>query len=294
MQRLFYFCPVNLSYLSEKSISDFISAALLEDVGPGDYSTLASVPAHAQNRARLLIKDEGILAGVEMGLHIFRQVDPQLQVKVLLQDGSPVKKGDVGLEVTGNARSILTAERLVLNCMQRMSGIATITRRMTQLIEGTGAKLLDTRKTTPNFRMAEKWAVAIGGGFNHRYGLYDMVMLKDNHIDFAGGIRQAIEATQKFLSQQGLSLKIEVETRNLQEVEEVLRVGGIHRIMLDNMNPEQMRQAVQLVNKRFETEASGGITENTIRLIAETGVDYISVGALTHSARQLDISLKAF
>ncbi|EMR04702.1 carboxylating nicotinate-nucleotide diphosphorylase [Cesiribacter andamanensis] len=285
---------MNLSYLSEKSLSDFISAALLEDVGPGDYSTLASVPAGAQNRARLLIKDDGILAGVDMGLHIFRQVDPQLQVQVKIQDGSPVQKGDIGLEVSGSARSILTAERLVLNCMQRMSGIATITRRMAGLIEGTGAKLLDTRKTTPNFRIAEKWAVAIGGGHNHRYGLYDMVMLKDNHIDFAGGIPQAIDATRRFLAEKGLSLKIEVETRSLQEVEEVLRVGGIDRIMLDNMSPEVMRQAVALIDSRFETEASGGITEATIRPIAETGVDYISVGALTHSARSLDISLKAF
>nr|WP_255651210.1 carboxylating nicotinate-nucleotide diphosphorylase [Cesiribacter sp. SM1] len=294
MQRLFYFCAVNLSYITEQSLSDFISAALLEDVGPGDYSTLASVPADAQNRARLLIKDEGILAGVEMALHIFRQVDPRLQVKVLLKDGSPVKKGDIGLEVSGSARSILTAERLVLNCMQRMSGIATITRRMVKLIEGTGAKLLDTRKTTPNFRMAEKWAVVIGGGYNHRYGLYDMVMLKDNHTDFAGGIRQAIESTNKFLAEQGLSLKIEVETRSLQEVQQVLETGGVHRIMLDNMSPEVMGQAVQLIGKRFETEASGGIKESTIRAVAESGVDYISVGALTHSAQPLDISLKAF
>jgi nicotinate-nucleotide pyrophosphorylase (carboxylating) len=294
LRRLFYFCAVNPTYLTEKSLADFISAALLEDVGPGDYSTLSAVPADAQNRARLLIKDDGILAGVEMGLHIFRQVDPQLQVKVLLKDGTPVRKGDIGLEVSGSARSILTAERLVLNCMQRMSGIATITQRMVALIEGTGAKLLDTRKTTPNFRIAEKWAVAIGGGHNHRYGLYDMVMLKDNHIDFAGGIRPAIEASRKFLAERGLSLKIEVETRSLEEVEEVLRVGGIDRIMLDNMSPEVMRQAVQLIDRRFETEASGGITESTIRPIAETGVDYISVGALTHSAKSLDISLKAF
>ncbi len=285
---------MNLSYITEKSLSDFISAALLEDVGPGDYSTLASVPADAQNRARLLIKDDGILAGVEMALHIFRQVDPQLQVKVLLKDGSPVKKGDIGLEVSGSARSILTAERLVLNCMQRMSGIATITQRMVKLIEGTGAKLLDTRKTTPNFRMAEKWAVVIGGGYNHRYGLYDMVMLKDNHTDFAGGIRQAIESTRKFLAEQGLSLKIEVETRSLQEVQQVLDTGGINRIMLDNMSPAVMRQAVALIDKRYETEASGGINESTIRAVAESGVDYISVGALTHSARPLDISLKAF
>ena len=285
---------MNLSYITEKSLSDFISAALQEDVGPGDYSTLASVPADAQNRARLLVKDEGILAGVEMAQHIFRQVDPKLQVKVLLKDGSPVKKGDVGLEVHGNARSILTAERLVLNTMQRMSGIATITHSIAKLIEGTGAKLLDTRKTTPNFRMAEKWAVVIGGGHNHRYGLYDMIMLKDNHTDFAGGIRQAIEATHKFLGEHGLSLKIEIETRNLQELQEVLEVGGIHRIMLDNMSPESMRQAVRLIDKRYETEASGGINATNIRAVAETGVDYISVGALTHSARPLDISLKAY
>ncbi|MBW3544698.1 MAG: carboxylating nicotinate-nucleotide diphosphorylase [Bacteroidetes bacterium] len=285
---------MNLNYLSEKNLSDFISAALREDVGPGDYSTLAAVPAQAENRARLLIKDQGILAGVAMAQHIFRQVDPQLQLEIFLQDGSPVKKGDIGLEVRGSAHSILTAERLVLNCMQRMSGIATYTRHMAQLIEGIGAKLLDTRKTTPNFRIAEKWAVSIGGGYNHRYGLYDMVMLKDNHIDFAGGIPQAIAATRQFLQEKGLSLKIEVETRNLQEVEEVLRVGGIDRIMLDNMTPEQMRQAVVLIEQRFETEASGGINETSIRAVAETGVDFISVGALTHSAKSLDISLKAF
>ena len=283
-----------LQYLSEESITSFITAALLEDVGPGDYSTLASVPAKAQNRARLLIKDSGILAGVELALRIFRQVDPTLDTEVLLQDGASVKDGDVGLIVKGNARSILTAERLVLNCMQRMSGIATYTRYLTGLIEGTGARLLDTRKTTPNFRLPEKWAVAIGGGTNHRFGLYDMVMLKDNHIDYAGGITAAVAATQKFLEEKGLSLAIEVETRNLAEVEEALAAGGIQRILLDNMKPRMLREAVQLIGSRCETEASGGITEETIREIAGTGVDFISVGALTHSFKSLDISLKAF
>lgn len=282
------------TYLTEQSIAEFISRALAEDVGDGDHSSLASIPNDAQNQARLLVKGDGILAGVELAGYIFKQVDPDLQVEVLLQDGAEVKYGDVALTVKGKAQSILTAERLVLNCMQRMSGIATYTRHMAQLIEGTGARLLDTRKTTPNFRIAEKWAVVIGGGYNHRYGLYDMVMLKDNHIDFAGGIARAIAATRQFLQEKGLSLKIEIETRNLQEVEEVLGVGGVDRIMLDNMTPEQMRQAVALIDKRFETEASGGINETSIRAVAETGVDFISVGALTHSAQSLDISLKAF
>lgn len=283
-----------LSYLTEKSISDFITAALLEDVGPGDYSTLAAVPAGTQNRAQLLIKDSGILAGVELARHIFRQVDPELQLEVLLQDGAPIQPGDVGLRVEGNARSILTAERLALNCMQRMSGIATYTYYLNSLIEGTKAQLLDTRKTTPNFRLPEKWAVAIGGGTNHRFGLYDMVMLKDNHIDYAGGITAAVSATKKYLQENGLSLAIEVETRNLQEVEEALAAGGLKRIMLDNMSPELMKEAVTLINGRCETEASGGITEKTIREVAESGVDFISVGALTHSIKSLDISLKAY
>lgn len=282
------------AYLTEKSISDFITAALLEDVGPGDYSTLAAVPEGTQNRAQLLIKDSGILAGVELALHIFRQVDPQLKVSVHFKDGASVQHGDIGLTVEGNARSILTAERLVLNCMQRMSGIATYTSYLNSLIEGTKARLLDTRKTTPNFRLPEKWAVAIGGGTNHRFGLYDMVMLKDNHIDYAGGISAAVSATKKYLQKNRLSLPIEVETRNLQEVEEALTAGGLQRIMLDNMSPELMKEAVALINGRCETEASGGITEKTIREVAESGVDFISVGALTHSTKSLDISLKAF
>nr|WP_245402591.1 carboxylating nicotinate-nucleotide diphosphorylase [Pontibacter sp. E15-1] len=267
---------------------------MAEDIGDGDHSSLAAVPADAQNRARLLIKGGGILAGVELATYIFRAVDPSLQVEVLLQDGTPVKYGDVGLTVSGKAQSILTAERLVLNCMQRMSGIATYTRSLLQLIEGTGAKLLDTRKTTPNFRMMEKWAVVIGGGYNHRFGLYDMVMLKDNHIDYAGGVREAITATHRYLQEKGKNLEIEVETRTLQEVEEAVATGGIQRIMLDNMPPEMMREAVKIIGGRYETEASGGITEKTIRAVAECGVDYISVGALTHSISSLDISLKAF
>lgn len=282
------------TYLTQQSISEFIARALAEDVGDGDHSSLAAIPADAQNQARLLIKGEGILAGVELAGYIFKAVDPSLQVEVLLQDGTPVKYGDIGLTVKGKAQSILTAERLVLNCMQRMSGIATYTHSLVQLIEGTGAKLLDTRKTTPNFRLMEKWAVVIGGGHNHRFGLYDMIMLKDNHVDYAGGIRQAITATHRYLQEKGKDLQIEVETRTLQEVREALETGGIHRIMLDNMTPAMMREAVQLIGGRYETEASGGITEKTIRAVAETGVDYISVGALTHSTGSMDISLKAY
>lgn len=283
-----------LQYLSDKNIAAFISAALLEDVGPGDYSSLASVPAEAQNQARLLIKDSGILAGVTMAQHIFRQLDPKLKVELLLTDGTSVNPGDIGLTVSGNARSILTAERLVLNCMQRMSGIATYTHYLNGLIKGTTTRLLDTRKTTPNFRLPEKWAVAIGGGTNHRFGLYDMVMLKDNHIDYAGGITAAISATKKYLKDQGLALSIEVETRNLAEVEEALAAGGIQRILLDNMSTYTLKEAIKIIDGRCETEASGGITEETIREVAETGVDFISVGALTHSFKSLDISLKAF
>lgn len=281
-------------YLTPEAIRQFITLALQEDVGDGDHSSLAAVPANASNRARLLIKDTGILAGMELAQAIFAQVDASLQVQVLLRDGSPVKPGDIGLTVSGNAQSILKAERLVLNCMQRMSGIATYTNRLVQLIEGTGANLLDTRKTTPLFRMMEKWAVVIGGGLNHRYGLFDMIILKDNHVDYAGGIRQAIEATNRYLTSTNKDLKIVIETRNLQEVEEVLATGNVFRIMLDNMSPALMKQAVQLIHGRYPTEASGGITLETIREVAESGVDFISVGALTHSIKSLDISLKAY
>nr|WP_246597006.1 carboxylating nicotinate-nucleotide diphosphorylase [Pontibacter aydingkolensis] len=280
--------------MTEKSINEFISRALAEDIGDGDHSSLASIPADAQNQARLLIKGKGILAGVELAGYIFNAVDPELEVEVLLRDGTPVKYGDIGLTVKGKAQSILTSERLVLNCMQRMSGIATYTHYLTSLIEGTGTKLLDTRKTTPNFRIMEKWAVVIGGGHNHRFGLYDMIMLKDNHVDYAGGIEQAITATHRYLKEKGKDLKIEVETRTLEEVKQVLETGGIHRIMLDNMSTDMMREAVALIGGKYETEASGGITEETIRAVAECGVDFISVGALTHSIKSMDISLKAY
>ncbi|PTX22491.1 nicotinate-nucleotide pyrophosphorylase [carboxylating] [Pontibacter mucosus] len=282
------------TYLTEKSINEFIARALAEDVGDGDHSSLAAIPADAQNQARLLVKGDGILAGVELAGYIFRAVDPSLQLDVLMHDGDRMKYGDVAFTVKGRAQSILTAERLVLNCMQRMSGIATYTHYMASLIAGTGARLLDTRKTTPNFRIMEKWAVVIGGGHNHRFGLYDMIMLKDNHVDYAGGVREAITATQKYLQEKGKNLKIEVETRNLQEVQEALETGGIHRIMLDNMTPDTMRQAVAMIGGKYEVEASGGITEETIRAVAECGVDFISVGALTHSNRSIDLSLKAF
>ena len=285
---------MQLSYLTPEAIRQFIHQALQEDVGNGDHSSLAAVPAHAQNRAKLIIKDSGILAGIDLAKAIFYQVDEGLQVKLLLQDGTSVKYGDIGLTVEGSARSILQAERLVLNCMQRMSGIATYTHHLLERIKGTKAQLLDTRKTTPLFRMMEKWAVAIGGGTNHRFGLFDMIILKDNHIDFAGGIRQAIEATHAYLKIQNKDLKIVIETRNLKEIEQVLQIGNVYRIMLDNMSPELMREAIGLINGRFPTEASGGITLETIRAVAESGVDFISVGALTHSIKSLDISLKAY
>lgn len=280
-------------YLTKKALDTFINQALKEDVGSGDHSSLASVPVSANSKAQLLIKGEGILAGMEMASFIFHTVDPSLQVINHLTDGNEVNVGDIGLTVEGPARSILTSERLVLNCMQRMSGIATYTHELSQMIVSTKAQLLDTRKTTPNFRLMEKWAVTIGGGTNHRFGLYDMVMLKDNHIDFCGGIKQAITKTQSYLKKNKLALKIEVETRNLQEVQEVLDTGGVDIIMLDNMMPSVMKEAVELIGNSCKIEASGGITENTIVEIAECGVDFISVGALTHSTRSLDISLKA-
>jgi nicotinate-nucleotide pyrophosphorylase (carboxylating) len=282
------------AYLSPEALQNFIQSALLEDIGPGDFSSLASIPEGKTGRAQLLIKDEGILAGVEMAGEIFSAVDPKLNVEFLKKDGDEVHFGDVGLIVSGPSASILSAERLVLNCMQRMSGIATKTHHLTQLILHTKARLMDTRKTTPNFRLMEKWAVSIGGGVNHRFALYDMIMLKDNHVDFAGGIRPAIDRTKKYLADHQLHLKIEIETRTLDEVREVLAIGGVDSIMLDNMDYATMRQAVNLIAGRFATEASGGITEETLAAVAECGVDYISMGALTHSVSSLDISLKAF
>ena len=281
-------------YLSEEALQTFIKSAFAEDIGPGDYSSLAAISEGEIGKAKLLIKDSGIIAGIEMAELIFKSFDPRLEVKTLLKDGDSVEFGDIGLIVTGPAASILSAERLVLNCMQRMSGIATVTHRMTQKIIHTKARLMDTRKTTPNFRLMEKWAVHIGGGVNHRFALYDMVMLKDNHVDFAGGIRAAIERTKAYLSENKLTLKIEIETRNLDEVKEVIEVGGVDFVMLDNMDYLTMRAAVALIDGKFGTEASGGITEDTLLEVAKCGVDFISMGALTHSVKSLDISLKAF
>ena len=284
---------MELAYLSNKNINRFIDLALAEDVGDGDHSTLSSIPENATRKAHLLFKDDGVAAGLEMAERIFKRIDPSIHLDMKIKDGDKVSDGDIGFIIEGSARSILTGERLALNCLQRMSGIATYTDKLVYMIHHTNAKLLDTRKTTPNFRIMEKWAVAIGGGVNHRFGLYDMVMLKDNHIDFAGGVAKAIRGTKKYLADKGLDLKIEVETRNLKEVEEVIAFGGVDRIMLDNMLPSDMREAIKLIDGKYETEASGGITEKTIGDVAETGVDFISVGALTHSYQSLDISLKA-
>jgi nicotinate-nucleotide pyrophosphorylase (carboxylating) len=279
-------------YVTEEAIKHFIKAALAEDIGEEDHSSLGSVPADRISKAQLLVKSDGIIAGLEIAEKIFHQFDANLKVELLKKEGDEIKKGDVAFIVEGSARSILTTERLVLNCMQRMSGIATYTNQLCKLIEGTSARLMDTRKTTPNFRLMEKWAVSIGGGRNHRFALYDMVMLKDNHIDMAGGVRAAIENTKAHLQKNKKDLRIEVETRTLKEVGEVLATGGVDVIMLDNMSIGEMRKAVMLINKKYKTEASGGITESTLRQVAETGVDYISVGALTHSVKSLDLSLK--
>jgi nicotinate-nucleotide pyrophosphorylase (carboxylating) len=284
---------VKPAYITRDFLRHFITSALAEDVGEGDHSTLASIPAEARKTAKLLVKDEGVLAGVALAKEIFNYAEPGIEMQVYLQDGAPVKRGDVAFSVTGSARTILIVERLVLNCMQRMSAIATKTRHYANLIEGTKAQLLDTRKTTPNFRLPEKWAVLIGGGKNHRIGLYDMIMLKDNHIDMAGGISAAINRTKEYLRTINKALPIEVETRNLSEVRQVLDAGGVDIIMLDNMDLQTMREAVRLIGARCKTEASGGVTEETIRAIAECGVDYISVGALTHAVKSLDLSLKA-
>lgn len=280
-------------YVTDQSLNDFVERAFIEDIGEGDHSTLSSIPEDAIKSGYLLMKESGVIAGMELTPLIFHQLDPQMEIVALAKDGDRVEKGDIVLRLKGKVRAILSGERLLLNIMQRMSGIATKTAYLNLLIEGTNAQLLDTRKTTPNLRMLEKWAVLIGGGVNHRYGLYDMIMLKDNHIDFAGGIAQAVTSTQTYLKNKGLKLKIEVETRNLNEVRQALAVGGVDRIMLDNMSNDEMREAVELIGGLSETEASGGITEETIRGVAETGVDFISVGALTHSIKSLDISLKA-
>lgn len=276
------------------NLNDLISLALKEDVGDGDHSALSCVPAGATKRAHLLVKQDGILAGVEVALAVFAQVDPKLKIETIIKDGAPIKTGDIVLTVDGSARSILQAERLVLNIMQRMSGIATYTRQMVDIIGDLPVKLLDTRKTTPNFRLFEKWATRIGGATNHRMGLYDMIMIKDNHVDYAGGIEAAITSARHYIQTTGKTLKIEIEVRNLSEVDEVIRVGGIDIIMFDNFSLEDMREAVRRIGDRFETEASGNINEVTLRAVAETGVNGISSGALTHQIKSLDLSLKAY
>lgn len=274
-------------------IDEIIDNALREDIGDGDHSTLACVREDAKGEAKLLIKEDGILAGVELVERIFNRFDPELKFTAFLKDGDKVKVGDIAFTVKGSSRSILTTERLVLNFMQRMSGIAKQTHELVSLIEGTSAKLLDTRKTTPGIRYMEKWAVRIGGGHNHRFALYDMIMLKDNHIDYAGGIEQAIKRTHEYLKETGRSLKIEIEVRDEEELDQVLSVGGVDRIMLDNFTPEKIKKVLPRIPEGIETEASGGITKDTIRAYAETGIDFVSVGALTHSVHGMDMSLKA-
>jgi nicotinate-nucleotide pyrophosphorylase (carboxylating) len=275
------------------TINQIISEALREDIGSGDHTSLSTIPAEANGKARLLVKEDGILAGVEIAREVFRQVDPEIKLNIFMHDGASIRKGDIVFEVDGRSISLLTAERTVLNFMQRMSGIASQTHKMVAKLEGLHTKILDTRKTTPVLREIEKMAVKIGGGYNHRFGLFDMILIKDNHVDFAGGIVKAIDATHKYLKDKGLNLKIEIEVRNLRELQEVLDRGGIHRIMLDNFNFDDLKKAVTMIDGKFETEASGGINENTIRQYAECGVDFVSVGALTHHISSLDLSLKA-
>jgi nicotinate-nucleotide pyrophosphorylase (carboxylating) len=277
----------------EKLTDRLVELAFAEDIGDGDHSTLCSIPETATGKARLLIKEEGILAGVEVARTVFNRFDKGLAVEVFINDGAHVKPGDVVFIVSGKVQSLLQTERLVLNIMQRMSGIATTTGKYVKLLEGTKTKVLDTRKTTPGMRMLEKQAVKIGGGENHRIGLFDMILLKDNHVDFAGGIENAIRGAQKYLKEKNKQLNIEIEVRNFEELSQALAVGGIDRIMLDNFTPEQTCEAVKIVKGRVKLESSGGITFETIRRYAECGVDYISVGALTHSVKSLDMSLKA-
>ena len=280
--------------LSVEQLTDrLIDLAFAEDIGDGDHTTLCCIPEEAMGRSHLLIKEDGILAGVEVAKEVFRRFDPDMQVQVLITDGTPVKAGDIAMVVSGKIRSLLQTERLMLNIMQRMSGIATTTHRYVQRLEGTHSRVLDTRKTTPGLRMLEKQAVKIGGGCNHRIGLFDMILLKDNHVDFAGGIDKAIDRCHAYLKANHLDLKIEIEVRNFDELRQVLRHGGVHRIMLDNFSVADTKTAVDLIAHRYETESSGGITIDTIRDYALQGVDYVSVGALTHSVKGLDMSFKA-
>ncbi len=280
-------------YVTPAYIDSFIADAIAEDIGEGDHSTLSTIPEFQSGKATLKIKQHGIIAGLDLACRIFAKIDPELKITVYKKDGDTVKVGDIALEVNGFVRSILGAERLVLNCLQRMSGIATYTHHLCDIVAGTGAQILDTRKTTPNLRPLEKWAVLLGGGTNHRFALYDMIMLKDNHVDFSGGVSNALKAAKEYVRITGKELRIEVETRSLVEVREAIDAGGADVIMLDNMDIPTMTSAVKLIDGRVKTEASGGITETNLREIALTGVDYISVGALTHSVKSLDMSLKA-
>lgn len=277
----------------QELIDELIRLAFSEDIGDGDHTTLCCIPDSEMGKQKLLIKETGVLAGVNIARRVINYFDPELKITTYIEDGTEVKPGDVAFVVEGRVQSLLQVERTMLNIMQRMSGIATTTRRYVQLLEGTGTRVLDTRKTTPGMRMIEKEAVKIGGGVNHRIGLFDMILLKDNHVDFAGGIEQAITRAKDYLQAKGKDLKIEIEVRNMDELREVLRVGGVDRIMLDNFSTELTREAVQLIDHRYETESSGGITIDTIRSYAECGVDYVSVGALTHSVKGLDMSFKA-
>ena len=279
--------------MTEKLIDELIDLAIKEDIGDGDHSSQSCIPENAQGKVQLIVKETGIIAGIDIANTVFKKIDPEIKMDIFIKDGTRVKPGDIAFTVEGKVWTLLKTERLVLNIMQRMSGIATRTNEYVRKLEGLKTKVLDTRKTTPGLRVLEKMAVKIGGGENHRMGLYDMIMLKDNHIDFAGGIENAITSVREYLKAKNKDLKIEVEVRNMDELNEVLRVGGIHRIMLDNFDPQQTKAAVELIGGRYETESSGGITMDTLRDYAECGVDYISVGALTHHIKSLDMSLKA-
>ena len=278
---------------ADQLIDELITLAFAEDIGDGDHTTLCCIPSTEMGKSQLIIKESGVLAGVEMAQRIFKHFDPDMRMDIFICDGAEVKRGDIAFTVEGRVQSLLQTERLVLNVMQRMSGIATTTRRYVKALEGTKTRVLDTRKTTPGMRMLEKEAVRIGGGVNHRIGLFDMILMKDNHVDFAGGIEQAITRAQSYLEEKRKKLKIEIEVRNFKELDEVMKVGGVDRIMLDNFSPSDTREAVRRIGGRYETESSGGITFDTLRDYAECGVDYISVGALTHSIQSLDMSLKA-
>lgn len=279
--------------LTNALVTQLIDIAFAEDIGPGDYTSLATINENETGKSIIVAKDEGVICGLDLVEYIFKKVDPSLHVNLLKQDGDRIVYGDVVIEVEGSSRSMLTAERTVLNFVQRLSGVATQTSRYVQELEGLHTRILDTRKTTPGMRLLEKWAVKIGGGANHRIGLYDMILIKDNHVDFSGGIAQAISRTKSYLAANQLNLKIEIETRSIDELNQVLAIGGVDRIMLDNFTPELLAEAVRLVNKQYETEASGGITLQTLRTYALTGVDFVSSGALTHSVKALDLSMRA-